>query len=319
VLIALVAALATGGCFLALAAFPPPIEPSPSTGGSGIEGEIRIGRAGATASLALLSAAPIATSSFLAAAAPLTGLGDVPPVTPATASPLTAEGGATYRTQAGGSGTVYVEAVDLADGSRHAIARADGAGRFKLPLAAPAADRALAIQATFLASGQVTGFLAACTVQPNGKSQALRVDVTPGSTAIALASARLAGVGPELVANNGFRAFAAAKLRDLVLRTGASASAGAAAILDGAEAFTGAGSYETLLGRVVRSATALAQATLEKAGTDTPAQGAALDLILAKAAALEVGPTARPQDILTTAAVTVTPAAIAEAKATPGP
>ncbi|MBM3269222.1 MAG: hypothetical protein FJZ01_16395 [Candidatus Sericytochromatia bacterium] len=307
-----------GGCFLALAAFPPPLPPavSPADTSPAAAGTVRIGPASGGAALAPASVAAPLAGGLLAGAPALVGLG-APPVATASAAPALTDPGAApagYRVQAG-EAALYVEAVDLADGARVAIVKADAAGRYRIPFDRPG-PRALAIQATTLAGSKVTGFLAAPLSQPATGAAAL--DVTPGTTAIALACARLAGVGPELVADKGFRGFKAAALPDLVARLDAPTTGGAAAVLDPSRSFAQAESFDAILAAAVRGGTALAQSALEKAGSDAASQSAALRLILAAAAGVRTGTAARPQDILTTAALAVSRRDVAEALS-PGP
>ncbi len=311
------AAALSGGCFLALAVFPPPLSAASAAPGGPpvLEGVVRIGKAGGAATLSPLTASAGLASSSLLPATAQSGLGDVPPVEVASASESVLAGGA--------ADGVTVEAVDLADGSRLGAAKADGAGSYRIPLASAASRRALAIQATTVAGGKVSAFLAApCTV-PAGTPGKLRIDVTPGTSVVALAYARLSGVTAELAVDKGFRGFKTAKLGALVAALDGTTAGAAAATLDGSDTFSKATSFDSLLNRVVAGATALAQATVEKAGAvaaDTPTHAATVPLILAKATTLQPTAAARPQDIVLTAAVTVGAAAIRNAKAaTPAP
>lgn len=239
------AALVSAGCLsVGVAAIPKPT-PTPERLGKPfqdpllITGTVRVGppgsgdRTGGTlignSGAGLTSPAPLADSG------PIEGMGRMGTLTAlASAAPLGSV--AQYRVMAPPKGPtgLYVEVVDLDTGERVGFGRLRDDDTYMVHV--PVADyvRGLAVQVTGLAEGKVTGFLAAPVRVPANFGDVLRVDITPGSTAVLFAKALLAGVRGELVVDKGFRGFASEGLAYLVRTDDAGILARAIENLDGA-------------------------------------------------------------------------------------
>ncbi|MBM3266623.1 MAG: hypothetical protein FJZ01_03155 [Candidatus Sericytochromatia bacterium] len=241
----------------------------------------------------LTNSNPLTAVEPLANVIPLTAVEPLANVIPLTAGdPLTAAD--PYRVLArsvqADTPVLVVEAVDLASGVL-LKRRAGGAdGRFEVRYLPPAGSRAVVIQATVLVGGRVTGYLCA-PLSLAGGAGVKNVDLTFGTTALALSDALLAGVRADFDVATGFRKFKTAQLAGTVGLRDATVTTRAAAALDGSDALARVADAGKALSEATGAARALASSAADliaRATRGLDAFTAAGEAIMARLAEVKV-------------------------------